>query len=243
MIVGLVQVRSETGDVQGNIERHAAVLQEHVPAAVDLVVFPELSLSNYAPEVAVETALAASDPRLRPFQQIAEARAMTVAVGAPLKTLGKPAIALLVFGPGHPPRVVGKRHLHADETPTFSPYAAGPLVLDLARRVGVAICYELTVDVHTAAVMDETPDVYLASVAKTAPGVAAARATLTKTAQNYHIPTLMVNSVGTCEGAPAGGGSLVIDRSGALLAQLDASNEDVLVYDTDTGETATYGIN
>ena len=244
MRICLAQVRSETGAVDRNVSRHLAVLGQLAPGAADLVVFPELSLSNYDPEVAGPSAVRPDDDRLAPLQRFADETGTAVAVGAPLRSDDptgapeKPRIALLVFGPGRRPVVVAKTHLHADEAPYFSPSGAGPSVLDLPVPVGVAICYEVTVAAHADALVEAGAAVYLASVAKTPAGVAAARATLAETARRHGVPALMVNSVGTCEGERAGGGSLVIDREGRLVHQLGASDESLLVYDTESG-TAT----
>lgn len=47
----------------------------------------------------------------------------------------------------------------------------------------------------------------------------------------------MVNSVGTCEGKAAGGGTLALGRAGQVLSQLDGSSEGALTYDTRSGST------
>ena len=240
MTVCLAQVRSETGRVQANVDHHLAVLDALGPGRADLVAFPELSLSNYDPAAAGAAAVEPDDGRLLAFQRWADATGCAVAVGAPLRTAGRPHIAMLVFAAGRRPVVVGKRHLHADEAPFFSPFEGGVGVLDLAARVGVAICYEVAVPEHAAAVAAAGAAVYLASVAKTPGGVARAQAALAETARRHALPALMVNAVGTCEGRPAGGGSAVLDRSGRLLARLGPAAEGLLVYDTEK-ETASAG--
>ena len=198
------------------------------------MVFPELSLTNYEPELGRRCALDATDPRLLAFQRHADANGTAVAVGAPLRNEGKPIIALLVFAPGRAVTVIGKRHLHADEVPYFAPHEGVPSVLDLADRVGVAICYEISVPEHTDSVMAGDPAVYVASVAKTPGGVSDAYATLSETARRHGVPALMVNSVGTCEGQRAGGGSVAIGRDGAVTARLGDAAEGVLIVDTAT---------
>ena len=242
MKVGLAQVRSETGAVGRNVRRHLSALRRLDPSAADLIVFPELSLSNYDPGVAAASALSPEDGRLDPLRAFADESGVAVAVGAPLAAEGRPQIAALVFVPGGPPVVVGKRWLHEDEAPFFSPAAPGVSVLGLAVPVGVAICYEVTVAAHAAALVEAGAAVYVASVAKTPRGVTAARAALSETARRHRIPALMANSVGTCEGEPAGGGSMVIGREGRLLRQLNGSDEAVLVYDTEDEATTVWAV-
>lgn len=238
MKICLAQIRSRSGEVERNVERHLGVLRGLEPGAPDLVVFPELSLTNYDPGVAAALAMRPSDERLAVFQRHADERGTAVAVGAPLRGVGKPIIAVFVFAPGRAPVVVGKRHLHADEVACFSAAGGSPTVLELGARVGVAICYEVSVAAHAAALARGGADIYLASVAKTPRGVAEAEVALSAIARRHGIPALLVNSVGTCEAETAGGRSMVIDREGRLLRRLGGAEEGLLVYDTET-ETAS----
>lgn len=239
MKVCLAQVRSEKGAIERNVAHHVCVLAALEAGQADLVVFPELSLTNYAPDVAADVALAPGDRRLDPLRRLAEETGTTIAAGAPVKTVGRPLIALLVFAPGGETTVIGKRHLHADELPYFTPSPGSPGFLDVGTRVGVAICYEISVAEHTDALVAGGAALYLASVAKTVRGVAGARATLAETARRHRLPALMVNAVGTCEGKRAGGGTMAVDPSGALVARLGSSAEGLLIYDTETRKGAT----
>lgn len=233
MNVFLAQVQSEPGHVAANVGRHVAALSALAPDPGDLVAFPELSLSNYDPTAAVTAAVAPDDDRLAPLQRAADDAGCVVVVGAPLRTAGRPCIAALVFTAGRGPLVVGKRHLHPDEHTHFSPYEGEVGVLDLARRVGLAICFEVSVPGHAAAAARAGVEVYLASAAKTADGVTAAQASLAETSRRHALPALLVNSVGTCEGKEAGGRSFALDASGRLLGQLGGSDEGALVYDAE----------
>jgi predicted amidohydrolase len=47
----------------------------------------------------------------------------------------------------------------------------------------------------------------------------------------------MVNSVGTCEGKPAGGNSMVIDAGGKLVQALNASEQALLLHDLKRAST------
>lgn len=235
MRICLVQIRSENGSVGRNLERHLRALRSTAAMPAGLIVFPELSLSNYDPGGAEAAALTPADPRLEPLQRFADACGTVVGVGAPLRTAGLPIIAMLVFAPGRPVGVIGKQHLHPDELPFFSPAPVAPDPLPVPLRIGVAICWELSVEAHVSGVMDGGSALFLASVAKTAAGVTEGHRTLARIARSRSVPALMVNCVGTCEGKPAGGGSTVLDRSGRTIARLDGDTEGVLLYDVSSG--------
>lgn len=64
MKICLAQVRSEKGHIQRNVDHHMALLRILEPSSGDLVVFPELSLSNYDPDVADSVAIEPDHRRL-----------------------------------------------------------------------------------------------------------------------------------------------------------------------------------
>jgi predicted amidohydrolase len=235
MKIALLQIASITGDLERNIARHLAALGHLRGSGAELAIFPELSLSNYEPPVAARAAIDAADERLAPFDQIAGSLGIHISVGAPLRTADKPSISAILFSPGQPRRVIHKAYLHDDEAPLFAPGCGQASVLALSQRVALAICFDISIDAHIEQAAAQGMDVYAGSVAKTAEGIAAARERLRIKARRYRSPVLVVNSVGSCEGRPAGGGSMVIDAGGRLVAALDDSEQAMLIYDLEIG--------
>jgi len=233
--IALLQIESITGDLERNIARHLAALEHLHAGDAELAIFPELSLSNYEPGVAARTAIDAADERLAPFEDFSLQRNVSVCIGAPLRGGVRPSISAILFSPGQPRRVIHKAFLHDDEVPVFAPGCRQASVLALSQRVGLAICFDISVDAHLEQASAQGMDVYLASVAKTADGIAAARERLRMKAREYGVPVLVVNSVGNCEGRPAGGNSTVIDANGEVIEALDGSEQTVLVFDLESG--------
>lgn len=65
LVVGAAQANPSLGDVDGNLEQHLAYIAQAREAGLDLLVFPELSLSGYALKEAVpDVAMHRSDARL-----------------------------------------------------------------------------------------------------------------------------------------------------------------------------------
>ncbi|MDX2163634.1 MAG: nitrilase-related carbon-nitrogen hydrolase [bacterium] len=59
LMVGLAQMYPKIGDVQVNLEKHLALVEQAAAAGTDLLVFPEMSMTGYqvqdlVPEVAIE---------------------------------------------------------------------------------------------------------------------------------------------------------------------------------------------
>jgi len=231
MKIALAQIASIDGDVDANIARHLSVLGQLRAGDAGLVIFPELSLANYQPEIAARAAIEADDERLAPLAAAARELQAAICVGVPLITRDKPSISALLLPPASPRIVIHKAYLHDDEVPYFSAGVEQATVLDLAQRVALAICFDISVDAHIEQAAAAGMEVYVASVAKTANGIAAARERLRLKARAFGLPVLVVNSVGSCEGKPAGGGSLFIGADGESIESLDGSEQALLICD------------
>jgi predicted amidohydrolase len=231
MKIALAQIESLAGDIDSNVARHLAALDALAPGDADLVVFPELSLCAYEPAVADAVAIACDDSRLAPLEAFAKYSGIAVCAGVALATAGKPEIAAILFAPGEQPRVIRKAYLHADEEAFFAPGAGQAVVLGMARRVGVAICHDISVDAHIEQAAAQGMEIYVAGVAKSATGIAAARQRSLDRAREFRVPILVVNCSGYCEGKAAGGGSFIVDADGALRAQLGSDEQALLLYD------------
>jgi len=237
MKIALAQIESIDADIDGNIARHLAALQQLRAGDAELVIFPELSLTNYTPAIAGGAAITADDTRLGPLEDAARELDTSICVGAPLQSGDKPSISALLLSPGRPRRIVHKAYLHEDEVSLFAAGVGASSVIALAQRVALAICYDISVDAHIEQAAAEGMEVYVASVAKTLPGIAAARDRLRKKALEYGVPVLVVNSVGTCEGKQAGGNSMVIASDGSAIDNLDDREQAMLIYDSASGQT------
>ncbi len=233
MKIALAQIESKIGEVEANINRHIRLVHKAVERGVRLVVFPELSLTGYAPELAQSLAMQVDDHRLRVFQEISHQKKISIGLGLPIKTDGKPQIAMLIFEPGQPPILNSKYYLHEDELPDFSagPNYRGPIAG--GNAIALAICYELSVPEHAKTACDNKASIYLASAAKTYDGVRKAGNRMAQISKEYHMTTLLCNCVGTCEGQTAGGQSSVWNQHGELIQQLNATEEALLIIDSE----------
>ncbi|MDM3888808.1 carbon-nitrogen hydrolase family protein [Pseudomonas sp. BCRC 81390] len=227
-----VQARSIKGDVQANLERHLACIEQAAALGAELVVFPELSLTGYEPTLARQAALPVSAARLDPLQAACDRLGITAAVGLPLPTPEGIRIGMPIFSPGAPRQAYAKRRLHDDELPYFTP---GDQALQLQlgeHRVAPAICYESMFMAHAVAAREQGADLYLVSVAKTAKGIDEGHAHYAEVARELGMPVLLANCVGPADTFIGAGGSAAWDSQGRLLARLDDHSEGMIVLDT-----------
>lgn len=233
MKIALAQTHPVTGNINANILVHEQFVLNAVARGADAIVFSELSLTGYEPALAGSLALTPNDDRLRLFQTLSDTHAITIIVGAPVKVKAAVQIGLLIFQPQKEIQAYGKQYLHADEEPWFVSGVNLPPVLIGDCRVGLAICYELSVDEHLKKLLPEKPDVYVASVAKFSKGIVPSYNRLTEIAKTG-MYALFVNAVGMADNGVCAGGSAIWNKKGELLAKLDDVEERILIFDTET---------
>jgi predicted amidohydrolase len=225
MKIGIAQIQSHPADIDTNITHHVQVIERAADHQVELLVFPELSLTHYDTLMAATAAVSLDDPR---FQQLSTANDMTVCVGVPLRGKSGVTISMLIFQPEKAVEVYSKQYLHADEEPFFVPGSAAAITLP--DHLAFAICYDLAVPQHAQDAHTHGASVYIASVAKTPTGVVKASERLATIARTYGMTVFMSNCVGACEGGTGGGQSALWNTKGELLVQMDATQEGVIVY-------------
>jgi predicted amidohydrolase len=231
MKICVAQTRPVKGDIQANIEAHLKFVQRGATKGADVIIFPELSLTGYEPSLAQSLAIELNDHRLEEFQKICDVKRMTVGVGVPTKNQGGTSISLIIFQPDQPRKAFSKYYLHSDEDPFFVRGENIPLDVG-GTRLALAICYEISIHEHTQQAFRDGAGIYIASVAKFANGIDKAIDTISETAKKYSAISLMANCVGACDGALCVGKSSVWNREGHLLAQLNDTDEGMLIVDT-----------
>ncbi|NBA86534.1 carbon-nitrogen hydrolase family protein [Emticicia sp. CRIBPO] len=236
MKICVAQTRSLKGDILKNIENHLRFIELAIAFRADLIVFPELSLTGYEPELAGKLASDVDDARLRVFQEISDKNQVTVCVGMPVKSSGGIRIGMIIFQPDQDRLVYAKQYLHADELPYFVPGEKSVHLNIRDTKIALVICYELSVPEHSENAFKNGADVYLTSVAKTADGVEKAEKSLSQIAESYSMITLMSNSIGPSDNFIGAGKSAVWHKNGELAGQLSSAEEGLLIFDTETQE-------
>jgi predicted amidohydrolase len=238
MKIGVVQTRPVQGDIAANLADHLRWVSLAVERGVDLLVFPELSMTGYVPSLAEKLAMTAEDERFAGLQRMSDRYGIFLGVGVPIRVEEGVQIGMVIFQPDAQRLVYAKQYLHPDE---LSYFVAGKEQLFLMledNKIAPAICYELTVPEHSVNAYSHRANIYLASVAKTAEGMEKAIEILSGIACTYSMTVLLANSVGLSEDGMGAGGSVVINDKGEMIAELFDDEEAMLIYDTGTGRTA-----
>ena len=137
--IAAAQISSIRGDIAANVARHEAAICTAAAEGVSVVVFPELSLIGYEPDIAASLAFTDDDVRLEPLRRLVLEHHLTTMIGAPIRTEQKPAIGSFLLGPDGACQVYRKMHLGSSEVRFISPGTA-PVVLEVeSHRIGVSM--------------------------------------------------------------------------------------------------------
>lgn len=237
--IRIAQLNLVVGDVVGNADRVIAEAAAARADGVDLLVFPELTLTGYPPEdlllrpelmQRVESAL----ERIR-----SECRGITLVLGYPLRAVGG---LFNVAGVTRDGGVIGeyaKQHLPNysvfDEKRYFQA-GATPLVLDhLGLRIGLSVCEDIWQDDPTRLAVAAGARILInINASPFHAGKRAEReALVARRAGEHGIPVVYANLVGGQDELVFDGASFVADRTGRILHRAAAFEEDLLTFDLD----------
>lgn len=236
MKICVAQTKPVKGDIKSNIEDHKKLIDLAVSNKAELIIFPELSITSYEPELAEELAIDKEDSRFDDFQHISDTKEITVGIGVPIKNADGISISMVIFQPNKAREVYSKLYLHPDEEKFFVSKESTINLLGKKSNIALAICYEISVTEHSENAYKNGAEIYIASVVKTIHKIDLAIKTLSEIASKHSMMVLMSNCVGQANGNDCAGKSSIFSNKGEILAQLNDTNEGVLIIDTDTQE-------
>ncbi|MBW3669782.1 MAG: NAD(+) synthase, partial [Actinobacteria bacterium] len=249
--IALCQLDTVVGDLDGNIERMVAALEEAEEAGADVAVFPELAVTGYPPEDLLLKPRFVGD-NLEALAKLAARTGRTAAVvGFVGRDEGGLRNAAAVCVDGVVVGVYQKRLLPNyavfDERRYFRPGSGAPLVVDIAGvRCGISVCEDawqsdgpMAAAAHAGAevIVNINASPYYRGRLRERLAMLSARSVETG------CPIVYVNQVGGQDELVFDGGSLVVGRDGSVLASAPQFQEGLLVSDLDAeAGTATGGL-
>lgn len=144
--IGLVQMRCPKGDIDGNLEQIRRYLDEGARRGVDIICFPEMSITGYInPTRRPDAVLALDHPAVDRFVAMTSLYRITALAGiVEANPDGKPFITQIAARDGVLLGVYRKTSIPDDEANWF---AAGPTVRVFAHPAttfGVSLCYDIS---------------------------------------------------------------------------------------------------
>lgn len=226
-------------DVARNVQTHLAFVRAAAQQGVQLLVFPELSLTGYElPHLAAQV-LDEDAAALAPLRQAARDHAMTLVVGAPAAATRPgdlPSIGAWVLHADGSTTLYRKRHLHGSETQFASVGEDDALVLPLAGiSTGLAICADATHPEHADAAARAGAALYASGALISENGYGPESAQLQGYAREHAMAVLLANHGGPSGGYTSAGRSAFWAPGGDEVAASPGPGQ-CLVVTTRTGE-------
>lgn len=237
--LAVAQIAVKKGGIATNIREHLRVIQQASAHKVSYLVFPELSLTGYEPELAEGLALQEDDNRLELFKGAAVLHQMYLVVGAPLKSHGegngKPYIGALIFTPAGDAISYRKMNLHPGEDEYFQ--AGNDLQLLNINKIKVAnaICADMNSETHVQHYAVLGADIYVAGVLITESGYPADTAKMSADAEQYNMLVAMANYYQPTGGWHPTGQSGIWTTEGLLVSAGKDETSLVIAEKTEQG--------
>ena len=236
--IAAAQSISVAGDLATNIVRHQRFMQVAAEQGVQLLVFPELSLTGYERELAAGLAIVPGAEVLQPLRDFAREVGVTSVVGMPIRlSEASPVfIGALVFGADGSLEVYSKQHLHPGEEVAFAPGTGGSMLTIGTDTVALAVCADFSHARHAASAAEQGAALYAAGVLITENGYAPDTALLQGYANTHSMTVLMANHGGATGGWESAGRSAIWASDGSLIAAAPGTGNVMVVARREAGE-------
>ena len=237
MKICVVQSKAINGDIEKNIQQHLKVIDRAISYGVDVIVFPELSITGYESSLSKELAILPGDHRLTVFQKKAIDHHINICVGIPTKNSDDTiCISMLIFQTNEAVQIYSKKYLHIDEMLYFKSGQNDIVLQNNLKKISFAICYEISIPEHAKNANHKGAKIYIASVAKTVDGVKKASEHLSNIAKKYSMLCFMSNAIGHSDNFECGGRSAIWDEEGNMIGQLEDKQEGILIFNLENRE-------
>ncbi|MBP1123937.1 MULTISPECIES: carbon-nitrogen hydrolase family protein [Pseudomonas] len=240
LTLAAAQSISIAGDVPANIQRHVALMREAAEQGVQLLIFPELSLTGYEPSLAAELAIAPEDALLLPLREMARELQITAVVGMPIRLTPQAGVLIgaLVLGADGGLALYTKQHLHPGEDVAFVAGQGGAALEWGSDRIALAVCADFSRASHPLAAAQSGANIYAAGVLISEGGYAGDSALLQGYAVEHKLLVLMANHGGPSGGWACAGRSAVWAADGRLLAAAPGIGDALVIAHCDGDQWA-----
>jgi predicted amidohydrolase len=248
MILASAQTKVKQGNIKSNLIDHYNLIDLASKNQVDLIVFPEMSITGYEREKALDLAFTENDSRLDVLRQLSVDKQMILIVGAPILINNSLYIGAFILKPDYSVSIYTKQYLHDGEENFFkSSFDYNPRITISNEQISIAICADIDNPLHVENANKIDSSTYIASIFFTLGGIPSAYKILSGYAKRYGMNVLMSNYCGEAWGLNSGGQSGFWDKNGNLIACLNNTDSGLLIMESEnniwTGKIVKYDLN
>ncbi|WKL50197.1 carbon-nitrogen hydrolase family protein [Flavobacterium pectinovorum] len=232
MILAAAQTKPTRGNIDANLLDHYQFIELAVQNGAQLIAFPEMSITDYERENALELAFKKDDSRLNHLKKLAIENKIIIIAGAPVQIESQLFIGEFVISPDNSVAVYTKQFLHEGEDEFFqSSFDYNPMITIENKNISFAICADIDNPLHAENACKRETDIYIASIFFTPNGIPNAYRDLQSYAEKHKMNVLMANFSGESWGYPSAGQSAFWNNKGELAGQMNDSDSGLLLVE------------
>jgi predicted amidohydrolase len=232
MLIAAAQTQPTRYNILANLANHYQMIEISAAQGVQLIAFPELSISGYEQMAAQELAFTATDQRLDHLRDLSVQHNMVVIAGAPIQIEDQLYIGSFILKPDRSISIYTKQYLHPGEEEYFdSSFNFNPLIELDKERISLAICADIDHPEHAQDACQRGATLYIPSIFFSPRGIPEAYKNLGNYAKQHAMNILMANFCGHVWENEAGGRSAFWNKNGELLGELDDQHPGLLVVE------------
>ncbi len=241
MKIAVAKIDVSLGLIKENIATHIKLINVAVREKVDVIIFPEMSITGYCREEGAMLAFSKNDSRLNLLREIATLNNITIIAGAPIVLEDKLYIGSFIIKPNGLEEVYTKQYLHLGEEVFYeSSFLYNPQISIEEEKLAFAICADIDKEAHPKQAKKDKATVYLPSIFFSKEGIEKGHEQLQMYAQKYSLPVLMSNFCGEHWNTKAGGKSAFWSGKGELLTSLNENEEGLVIVEKVKNKWTSY---
>ncbi len=235
-IIAAAQICVEDENVSNNLNTHYKLVRFAAENGVQMLVFPEMSITGYVREAADRLAFTRHDVRLDQLKKLAAAYNMIIIAGAPVRLGSALHIGAFIIQPDQSVSLYTKQFLYKGENEYFIPNCGNNPLLCLGQeKISLAICFDVENTPHVENAKEAESSLYTASIFYSKDSMNNAHKLFSTYAKTYSLNILMANFSGHLYNTPAGGQSAFWSERGERLASLGEDQTGLVIGTKDNG--------
>ena len=215
-------MQSSVGDIDGNLKKMIAFIEQAAEEKADIVCFPEMSLTGYSSKYGPENILSHDDPRIITIKDLASTKHINIIFGFMEKNdTDMPYLTQLTVCPDGTSMKYRKTHLGTREDGHFTEGNSIDVLKTEKAVIGVALCWEAHIpDIFTVLRRKGAELIFIPHASNL--GGMRRKETwlryLPARAWDNDMYVVACNAIGdNMQGSRFGGGSVVLNRKGITV--------------------------
>jgi predicted amidohydrolase len=232
MRIAAAQINCTVGKIQQNLDEHYRMIEIAIKHEVQLISFPELSITGYCRDEGRELVFTINDSRIKKLQELSTQGNIIIVTGAPITINQHLYIGSLIINPAKPIDIYTKQYLHDGEELFYdSSMDYNPIIELETERISFAICADINNENHPFQAQQNNCSIYLPSIFYSTEGMDKGHNQLEEYANKYSLNVLVSNYSGELWGMKSGGKSAFWNANGELIDNFNPDDSGILVVE------------